>query len=150
PVRTGSGSLPVARGPPDRLVRDPQLLLPESLQAVPKLFHPQTDSRLDRSQGHMHTFGDLRVRQSLIEGELDRLLLHRRQGLERSPARAWRSLAARMSRASAFWAMRSEAGVSSREAVTSLPRAASARTQSMARLLASVTSQAIGAPRAVS
>src|SRR2546422_432088 len=45
----------------------------------------KTRIRLDRSQGHIQAFGDLRMRQSLIEGEVDHLLLHRRQGLEGSP-----------------------------------------------------------------
>src|SRR2546425_5599986 len=58
---------------------------PERLQAVPEFVHCQTDSRLDRPQGHMQALGDLHVRQSPVEGELDHLLLHRRQGLKGSP-----------------------------------------------------------------
>src|SRR6266498_2175639 len=59
-----------------------QFRFPEGAEAVPEFFHAQSDSGLDGTEGRLKSFGDFHVRQSVVEGKLDRLALHGRQALE--------------------------------------------------------------------
>src|SRR6266705_2744969 len=59
-----------------------QFFLPEGSEAVSEFFHAQSDPGLDGAEGRLKSCGDFHVRQSVIEGKLNRLALHGRQALE--------------------------------------------------------------------
>ena len=126
----------------------------EGAQAFPQLLHAQPDPGLHRAERLLEPLGDLRLRQPLEEGELDRLALGRREvnsasasapGAAARPGRRARAGSGRQSPIAGDAPGRSAAALAVMRS-----RRPRARTRSSARLRAIIVSHAATDPRAAS